>query len=195
MQNNEDNKVVYDVIQGLQSNTDDESSKKVNIKDFNVEQAKQSLLEAVPQDKVNNDLQKEVNANTNISNLGNNNFIKNVNNQVLINFLSPEISNNEKAKRIYKIILISTLLLFIIAQFCSVYIFTNKAINYTVLETANSQIVKELFLFISAYITSIVVELIAILKYIVQNVFDTSIAELIKLFKDSPEPDEKNTSL
>lgn len=38
--------------------------------------------------------------------------------------------------------------------------------------------------FISLYITSVVVELIAMLKYIVSNVFDTSITGLVGLYKD-----------
>ena len=39
--------------------------------------------------------------------------------------------------------------------------------------------------FIGAYITSVVVELIAILRYIVKNVFDTSIAGMVNNFKDT----------
>ena len=40
--------------------------------------------------------------------------------------------------------------------------------------------IQMIFTFIGAYITSIIVELIAILKYIVKNVFDTSIAGMVK---------------
>ncbi len=39
--------------------------------------------------------------------------------------------------------------------------------------------------FIGAYITSVVVELIAILRYIVKNVFDTSISGMVNNFKDT----------
>lgn len=41
-----------------------------------------------------------------------------------------------------------------------------------------------IFTFIGAYITSVVVELIAILKYIVKNVFDTSIAGMVNNFRE-----------
>lgn len=39
--------------------------------------------------------------------------------------------------------------------------------------------------FIGFYITSVVVELITMLRYIVSNVFDTSITGLVELFKDA----------
>jgi len=39
--------------------------------------------------------------------------------------------------------------------------------------------------FISVYITSVVVESIAMLKYIVSNVFDTSITGLVEIYKDA----------
>ena len=38
--------------------------------------------------------------------------------------------------------------------------------------------------FTTGYITSVVVELIYMLKFIVKNVFDTSISDLVKLFKE-----------
>ena len=41
-----------------------------------------------------------------------------------------------------------------------------------------------MFTFVVTYITSVVVELIYMLKYIVHNVFDTSISDLVKLFKE-----------
>ena len=45
--------------------------------------------------------------------------------------------------------------------------------------------IKIISAFISAYITSVIIELIAILKYIVKNVFDTSIAGMVNNFKDN----------
>lgn len=54
----------------------------------------------------------------------NNNLIKNVNNAVLINVLSPEIKTNEKSKRIHKYILLFLLALFLISQFWAVHTIT-----------------------------------------------------------------------
>lgn len=45
--------------------------------------------------------------------------------------------------------------------------------------------IKLIINFISLYITSVVIELIALLKYIVSNVFDTSITGLVEIYKDS----------
>lgn len=39
--------------------------------------------------------------------------------------------------------------------------------------------------FVGIYITSVVVELIAMLKYIVSNVFDTTITGLVEMYKDA----------
>lgn len=39
--------------------------------------------------------------------------------------------------------------------------------------------------FVSVYITSVVVELIAMLHYIVSKVFDTSITGLVEIYKDA----------
>lgn len=111
-------------------------------------------------------------------------LIKNVNNQFLIDILSPEIVKNEAAKRFHKAILLTMLSAFILIQFGSVIYFTNRVTLYAVGKSASAEMVKILFTFLSAYITSVVVELIAILRYIVKNVFDTSIAELVKMFKE-----------
>lgn len=113
----------------------------------------------------------------------NDSIIKNVNNKVLIDILSPEISKNEQAKRVHKLALIMLLTVFLIIQFFSVYGITNSVIRYGTGENVEHEILKSLLTFVSAYITSVVVELIAILSYIVKNVFDASIAELVKIFK------------
>ena len=114
----------------------------------------------------------------------NEDLIKNVNHQVLINYLSPEIERNEKSKRKHKFILIFLLTIFLIAQFYTVYKLSITTINYAVSDKAKLDILKTLLTFVSTYITSVVIELIAILNYIVKNVFDTSIKELIQLFKE-----------
>ena len=145
--------------------------------------------------KVNEFLRKQVQTNTqndlkNESKKSNKNFnnvdlIKNVNDKVLVEILSPEVAKNESAKRKHKYMLISLLGAFLIIQFYAVYTISSNVITYSTTIVANSSIIKSLLAFTSAYITSVIIELIAILKYIVHNVFDTSIADLVKIFKDS----------
>lgn len=105
-------------------------------------------------------------------------------NDVLVHILSPEIKRNEKTKRHHKSLLIFLLTVFLIAQFYTVYKLSITTIDYAVSNASKSDILKGLLAFVSAYITSVVVELIAILNYIVKNVFDTSIKELIEIFKE-----------
>lgn len=114
----------------------------------------------------------------------NEDLIKNVNNKVLVEFLSPEIKRNEKTKRYHKSLLIFLLTVFLIAQFCTVYKLSIATIDYAISDAPKLDILKSLLAFVSAYITSVVVELIAILNYIVKKVFDTSIKELIEIFKE-----------
>lgn len=142
------------------------------------------LEQEVPNTTPQNDLKTEL---ENKSPISNSNLIKNVNNKVLIDYLSPEIQKNEESKRKHKGILILLLAIFIVVQFGSVYVFSFKVIEYATNSKASLDIIKSLLAFVSAYITSVVVELIAILNYIVKKVFDTSIAELIKIFKDTSE--------
>lgn len=115
------------------------------------------------------------------------NTINNANKTVLLKHLSPEIGINEKHKRGHKWVLLALLTCFILFQFWTVYIFTDKTLSYCFSDTAKIELIDKVFVFISAYITSVVIELIAILKYIVKNVFDTSINDLLKLFKEESE--------
>ena len=145
-----------------------------------VDYLEELLKKEVPKEKKpTNDLRSE----KSLPLQSNDSIIKNVNNKVLIDILSPEISKNEQAKRIHKLALIILLTVFLIIQFFSVYGITNSVINYGTGENVDHEILKSLLTFVSAYITSVVVELIAILSYIVKNVFDASIAELVKIFK------------
>lgn len=147
----------------------------------NVDFLEELLKKEVPKEKrPNDDLRSE----KLLIQQNNESIIKNVNNKVLIDILSPEISNNEKSKRIHKLVLIILLTVFLIIQFISVFEFTNSVISYGIGQNVNHEILKSLLTFVSAYITSVIVELIAILRYIVKNVFDASIADLVKLFKE-----------
>lgn len=111
-------------------------------------------------------------------------IIQNVNNAVLLEYLSPEINNNESVKRQHKYIVLILVAIFLIFQFSAVYKMSMAIIDYAVSKAVNVEILKLLTGFVSAYITSVVVELIAILNYVAKKVFDTSIKELIELFKE-----------
>lgn len=123
------------------------------------------------------------------------NIIKNANNQFLLNVLSPEITANEDKKRNHKDKLLKAVEVFLGVQFLVVFIL----VGYTLFKILychehqnplSDETIKLIFTFLSAYITSVVVELIAILQFIVKNVFDTSIAELVKLFRDGGNSDK-----
>lgn len=141
----------------------------------------EELLSEVPDKGTKNDLKNEGKIETKKIDRS---FIKDVNNQVLIDFLSPEISKNEESKRKHKGNLITLLTVFLVVQFLAVVFLSNKAISYAFTTEADADIVNSLLTFVSAYITSVVVEMIAILKYIVKNVFDTSLVDLVKIFKN-----------
>lgn len=116
-------------------------------------------------------------------------IIKNANNKFLIDVLSPEIQNNEKKKRDHKDALMIAMAIFLSIQFVILFI----VVGYTLWSVVSchknnnpfdNSTIQLLFGFVGVYMTSVVVELIAILKYIVTKVFDTSIASLVEIFKD-----------
>lgn len=120
-------------------------------------------------------------------------IIKNANNQFLIGVLSPQIEKNEIKKRKHKDILLISIAIFLVFQFGTVYYLVFKTIT-TIFDChidnkpLDLELIKIMLTFTTGYITSIVVELVAILKYIVKNVFDTSIAELVEKFRDDFQP-------
>lgn len=137
--------------------------------------------------KVEANVQVELQKNSDINEVDN--IIKNANNQFLLNVLSPEITANENKKRNHKDKLLTAVEVFLGIQFLVVFILVGYTL-FKILYCHEHQnplsdgTLKIIFTFLSAYITSVVVELIAILQFIVKNVFDTSIAELVKLFRD-----------
>lgn len=164
------------------------AEKLIDTDNHSIEIAEDALISEVPDKTVHNDLRlekKETNKKTF-------DLIKNANDAVLLEYLSPEITKNEAAKRVHKYLLIALLAIFLVAQFVSVYKITMKVIDYSIASGANQEIIKNLLTFVSAYITSVVIELIAILNYIVTRVFDTSISDLIELFRNSIDKKNKN---
>lgn len=114
-------------------------------------------------------------------------MIKNANNIFLLEVLSPQISKNEEKKRKHKDWLMLAMGVFLLMQFALVAIIVIGS-GFWIIKSHIDQnpfpdsTIQLIFTFIGAYITSVVVELIAILKYIVKNVFDTSITGMVNKF-------------
>ena len=116
-------------------------------------------------------------------------IIKNANNKFLLDVLSPQIKQNEEKKRKHKDWLMKAMGAFLLLQFILVAVIVGYSgfwivKSHTDKNPFSDSTIQLIFTFIGAYITSVVVELIAILKYIVKNVFDTSIAGMVNNFKD-----------
>lgn len=123
--------------------------------------------------------------------------IDDANKYFLIKILSPEITNNELKKREHKDALIGIVQKFLIFQFIImlsllfgiiIMIFVFHGIG----NDLDLKYIKVIINFVSLYITSVVVELIAMLKYIVSNVFDTSITGLVEIYKDTANKELEN---
>ena len=115
-------------------------------------------------------------------------YIQTANAKILLNTLAPEVSANEQRKREHKDKLLKYVSLFLGVQFFIVFVLIMiviiAIIVFHALEKDFSTGTIELLLaFFGSYITSVIVELICILKYIVVNVFDTSISALMEAFK------------
>ena len=109
--------------------------------------------------------------------------------------LAPQLKENERLKRRHKEVLLTTLFKFLKYQFIATYIIifiliiivaANKYLNIT------EKIISEIFSFLRFYITTIVAELIAILFFIVKNVFDKSIVDLFRNFDKKDQDGNKH---
>lgn len=127
----------------------------------------------------------------------NKDIIKNANNEFLLKVLSPQIIANEEKKRQHKdwlMIIMGAFLIFqfmlvaIMISYCGYWIIHMQIIN----NPFSDSTIKIMITFICTYVTSIIIELIAILKYIVKNVFDTSISGMVKIFKDKKDKSSDN---
>ena len=121
-------------------------------------------------------------------------IIDNANKYFLVKVLSPQIEKNEAKKREHKNVLIQIVKSFLIFQFVIILILLfGIIIMIFVFHGFNNDLelsyLEKIINFVSIYITSVVVELIAMLKYIVANVFDTSITSLVELYKDASSND------
>ena len=131
----------------------------------------------------------------------NENYIRDMNNRFKLSqkiyedVLAPQLEENEKLKRDQKKTLIKKLFNLLFFQFIVTYIFVLMLILSIIFSgklDLSEKIILNLIKFIEFYITSIVVELISILFFIVKNVFDTSIVELLKGFDKRNEKGNNN---
>lgn len=107
--------------------------------------------------------------------------------------LSPQLVLNEEKKRTHKDIVVGKLFSILKWQFIATYIFTFiliVAIVFGGYFKTDSEMLKYMFDFLKFYITSILAELIAILFFIVKQVFDKSIFELFKNFDKNVKNDD-----
>lgn len=114
-------------------------------------------------------------------------IISDSNNYFLLKVLSPQIQENEQKKRIHKEVMLNAIVLFLKVQFILLFVLVfGTLLAVFIFHGLHNDLTDETFKiiigFLGVYISSIIVELIYIVKYIVVNVFDTSIDGLVKLF-------------
>lgn len=101
------------------------------------------------------------------------------------NVLAPQLTKNEELKRQHKTNLMNKLLSLLKWQFVATYLLMFIVVIIVSISkflNLSEMIITEMFSFFKYYITTIVAELIAILFFIIKQVFDTSIADLFKNF-------------
>lgn len=127
-------------------------------------------------------------------------YIRTANAKILLDTLAPEVSENEKRKREHKDKLIKYVSIFLGAQFIAIFILIAVVIGaIIVFHNAKNDLpistINIFFAFFGTYVTSVIIELICILKYIVVNVFDTSISALMSIFKNNDNQEKKNEKI
>lgn len=111
--------------------------------------------------------------------------------------LAPQIIKNEELKREHKTDLMHSIFKILKWQFIATYIFATGIIIMLFFSSylnISEQLTLEVIAFVKFYITSIIVELISILYFIVKNVFDTSIVDLFRNF-DKNIKDKKDITI
>ena len=144
------------------------------------------LFEQVESDSVQEETKKLVNVvNTRFATV----------NKLYENVLAPELMKNEDLKRSQKKDLMDKIFSILKGQFIATYI---CVFGIIVMIACSKMLglsdisIKQIIGFMEFYITSIVAELIAILFFIVKNVFDKSIVDLFKNFDSDKTEDEEN---
>ena len=125
------------------------------------------------------DSESTTNAERNVNDIFKNQY------EIYTTVLSPQLEKNEELKREHKTILMKNIFKLLKGQFVVTYLFT---FLFIVMIGCNQElcisenIITQIFDFLKFYITTIIAELIAILFFIVRNVFDKSIVDLFKNF-------------
>ncbi len=174
-----------------------EESEEIQNQDIDIDDLLSDIFRSESSDR-KNDFENESDNDIRIENESSeditNKIIDNANKYFLVKVLSPQIEKNEAKKREHKNVLIQIVKLFLIFQFVIILILLfGIIIMIFVFHGFNNDLelsyLEKIINFVSIYITSVVVELIAMLKYIVANVFDTSITSLVELYKDASSND------
>lgn len=170
--------VSQDGLDRLQKSLSQYVDKENNKNDFTKDASKETK-----ENKENNDLSEKV--------------IDNANKFFLLKILSPEITRNEEKRREHKDQLMNIVKKFLIFQFAIlsvllIGIIVTIFVFHGLKNDIDIKYLKTIIKFVSVYISSVVVEIIAMLHSIVKNVFDTSITGLVELYKDANNTDEKN---
>lgn len=111
-------------------------------------------------------------------------------NDILIGTLKPHLSKNEKQKRNFKETLMKFIMWVLIAQLAFVgipmiLVFMSLIFHWGWLRPLSENNVVQVFSFLKYYISAIIAEVLAMLFFIVQFVFDKSIVDLVrKMIKD-----------
>lgn len=159
------------------------------------------LKEKIPENNVVSDVTNVKENNTDIIERNSEHItpdyaIHNANELFLIKTLSPEITHNEEKRRKHKDTLIGIMKWFLTFQFLVLTLLlvgfiTTVLVFHGLNNDFSLDYMNAIIKFICIYITSVVVELIAMLKYIVENVFDTSITGLVGMYRNVTENKEK----
>ena len=111
--------------------------------------------------------------------------------------LSPQLEKNEELKREHKSILMENIFNLLKIQFRYTYLFVFillVGILFSKYLEISEHTIDSIKGFVEFYITSVVVELLGILFFIVQNVFDKSIVDLIKNFDKKNKNSEEQSN-
>lgn len=114
------------------------------------------------------------------------------NNEALGDAVTTEITKNEEKKREHKDLLLKLVAWFLGLQFGLFFLLLSGVIVMIVVAHMvkmdfSMDVINSVFDMLKMYLTSIIVEMISMLYFIVRNVFDTTIPDLAKQFatKDS----------
>ena len=115
-------------------------------------------------------------------------YIKTANTDILRNTLAPQTEKNEEKKREHKDKLIKYISYVLGGQFVIIavlvlLILISMIVFHALGNDYSESVLHMIFAFFGTYIASVIAELLAMLHFIVKEVFNTSISDLMKIFK------------